>query len=292
MAPRRPGRVDLAQRRRERVGGRASCSSRPARTRPRARSAAAASHLRPRPRRGRPGGAGSARPARRLPGGPTPWPPPGGRRARRRRRCADAPRAGGADRPDHGGRWPRCRSRRSQGLLEQAGDAGHRDPANRPVVELVRSCKTAAVARRSTASSRRRLAGGSGEVWLPGTRQERLARAFLPALRRRAPAVAGRARRRRAQHARDVAQRRSARRRSRAAPCRRPRSPDDPAIVAQHCLAEVQVAVGADELAARADVGGDYGRSRSGGVAASDHRFVSGQLEEGALDLSSMIASA
>ena len=58
--------------------------------------------------------------------------PPGGRRARRRRRRAGARRAAGAGRPGRDRRWPRCRSRRSQRLLEQAGDAGDRDARPSP----------------------------------------------------------------------------------------------------------------------------------------------------------------
>ena len=121
--------------------------------------------------------------------------------------------------------------------------------------------------------------------------EEALARTLLPAIRRVDAAQQLRARRHvgeRAQHPRDVAQRRALQ-----APLRqRPRGlalevEHDPAAVAEHRLAEVQVAVGADHLAAGADVRQRAELLAHVLAAAADRRgrLGLGQLEEDALDL-------
>ena len=121
--------------------------------------------------------------------------------------------------------------------------------------------------------------------------EEGLARAVLPALGRRRVAQDPRARRRvgeRAQHPRDVAQRRALQ-----APLR-DRAPglaleveDHPAALGEHGLAEVVVAVGADDAPARADVGEHLQALLDVLAAAADRveRLEVGQLDEDPLDL-------
>src|SRR6185312_11762657 len=143
----------------------------------------------------------------------------------------------------------------SQGLLEQADDAGHRDahPVG-PVVQLVAQLVDRLLELEDREhGARGRLAGWhQGRVdGLEVALHEGVAGAILPALRGHPTAlqIAGRGGvGEGAQHAGDVAQRRALA----AALEQRPRRlalevEDDPAVVAQHRLPEVQVAVRADE---------------------------------------------
>ena len=135
--------------------------------------------------------------------------------------------------------------------------------------------------------------GGSscGVDRLVVAREEGLPRAVLPALGRRPAAQDPRARRRvaeGAQHARDVAQRRALQ-----APLgdRAPRLAleveQHPAALGEHGLAEVVVAVGADDAPARADVGERLQALLDVLAAAADRieRLELGQLDEDPLDL-------